>query len=273
MKVEQLIRGKRTFNHKTNMIEYLKRRGLKENTKVFCFNSRDEHIRRALKKFGWVENSHISSILFDLKWSYNDLENDYANLMEGQYYNHFQNNKELTMKSGLIENIRGCADYGSDFWTFFPRAYDLGHINQMKEFQEDFERTALINLIKKHWKYIKLKADAHVIMKIKEKFKTKQEKKQKEGIIDIFKKKRIIKNDCYSESKTRKDFIIYVSLIEMALSCVRTLVHQHKDVAEADTFYCMSQLNTKARNAVLEYSKFVPPYDEIPLTTRVIHKI
>ena len=269
MKVEQLIRGKKTYNHKTNMAEYLKRRGLKENTKVFCFNSRDEYIRRALKRFGWVENPHLNSFLFDFKWTYLDTEVDYANLMDGQFFNHFQNNKELTTKSGLIENVRSCAEHGTGFWSFFPRAYDLGHINQMKEFQEDFERTALMNLLKKHWQYIKSKADPLMIRKIKEKFRLKQEKLAKEGIIDIFKKKKLYKNVQYAEEFTNKNFVVYLSLLETALSCARTLVHQHKNVAEADTFFCLSQLNERAKSALLTYSKFNPPYDNIPLATRV----
>jgi len=265
MKVEQLIRGKKTFNHGVNMSEYLKRRGLKENTKVFCFNSRDEHIKRALKRFGWVENPHPSSFLFDLKWTYTDVEADYADMMDGQYFNHFPNNKELTMKSGLIENIRASVEHGNDFLSFFPRAYDLGHINQIPEFQEDFERTALVNLLKKHWQYIKAKADPGLILKAKEKFRMKQERKEQEKarVIDIFKKKKIMKVRNYQAEVARKDFVVHLSLLETAVNCARTFVHQHQNIAEADTFFALSQLNGKTKAALLAYSQFSGSYDEI----------
>ena len=263
MKVEQLIRGKKTFNHSVNMSEYLKRRGLKENTKVFCFNSRDEHIKRALKKFGWVENQNPASFLYDFKWTYTDVEADYANMMEGQYFNHFPNNKELTMKSGLIENVRANNEHGNDFWDFFPRAYDLGHPNQMSEFQEDYERTALVNLIKKHWQYIKAKADPKMVQKAKEKFTLKQEKKAQVRLIDIFKKKKIMKVRNYQEEEMRKDFVVHLFLLETAVNCARTFVHQHQNIAEADTFFALSQLNAKTKTALLAYSQYSLPYEEI----------
>jgi len=270
LKVEQLIKGKKTFNHRANMNEYLKRRGLKENSKVFCFNSRDEHIKRALKKFGWIENPHPNSFLFDLKWTYTDVETDYPNLMDGQYYNHFANNKELTMKSGLIENVRSCMEHGSDFWTFFPRAYDLGHINQMKEFQEDFERTTVTNLIKKHWEYIKMRIDKDTILGIKEKFRKKEEKIAAERLIDIFEKKKTLKIRDYKAVDQRKDFVMNLGIIDTAINCARTLVHQHINVAEADNFFVLSQLTDRIKKALMSCSELTPPYEDLPLSIKVI---
>ncbi len=82
-KIEQTIKGKGRFDHRGDMMDYLRKRGLKENVKVFCFNSRDEHIKRALKKLGWIENPTAGSMLFDLKWTYTDVDSDYGTLMDG----------------------------------------------------------------------------------------------------------------------------------------------------------------------------------------------
>jgi hypothetical protein len=54
------------------MQDYLKRLNLDENSKVFCFNSQDDHIRRFLLRHNWVENLNSNSLLYDLKWTYTE---------------------------------------------------------------------------------------------------------------------------------------------------------------------------------------------------------
>ncbi len=56
--IENLIKkNKNRFaNHQQTMQEYNKRLGVPENTKIFQYNSQDDHIKRALLKLGWVEN-------------------------------------------------------------------------------------------------------------------------------------------------------------------------------------------------------------------------
>lgn len=72
------------MDHRSCMQEYLRKRGFNnEQLRVFCFNSRDDHIKRALKNFGWIENPTMTSTFYDLKWTYNDTEQDYATLSEG----------------------------------------------------------------------------------------------------------------------------------------------------------------------------------------------
>ena len=63
------------------------------------FNSRDFHIRRALLKGGWVENKVQSSMFHNLKYSYKDEPVDYKIMRDGMFFNHFENNREITTKS------------------------------------------------------------------------------------------------------------------------------------------------------------------------------
>lgn len=69
-------------------------------------NSRDQHIREALIKKGWIELQDISDGFYHLKWVYSDNSNDYANLSHSQLFNHFYNNQELTNKNNLRKNIK-----------------------------------------------------------------------------------------------------------------------------------------------------------------------
>ncbi len=46
-------------------------------------NSQDNHIKRALLRHGWIDNKLYNSPIFDLKWTYNDCEDDYKQLKPG----------------------------------------------------------------------------------------------------------------------------------------------------------------------------------------------
>ncbi len=69
-------------------------------------NSRDQHIREALIKRGWIELHDISDSFYHLKWVYSDNSNDYSNLNSNQLFNHFYNNQELTNKNNLRKNVK-----------------------------------------------------------------------------------------------------------------------------------------------------------------------
>jgi tubulin monoglycylase TTLL3/8 len=131
------------------MNEYIRRQGLEENTKIFILTGQHDFIRRALKRRGWTENKNSSSTAYHLKWCYNDSDYDYKVLKPEQFYNHFQNNRELTTKSGLLKNLRNVTDFKVNVDTFFPRCYDLGDGVQVKELIKDFYQTAVFNVIKK----------------------------------------------------------------------------------------------------------------------------
>lgn len=146
--VDKLLRNKTTYDLKSLMAEYLKRLGLPEDTKVFAFSGQDEHIRQTLKERGWVENRTAGSNAFHLKWVYTDNESDYKTLLPGQKFNHFPNNREITTKSGLCQNLNSVSSVDIRVETFFPRCFDLGEAKQVKAFIKDYERSALIGIVK-----------------------------------------------------------------------------------------------------------------------------
>jgi len=128
------------------MNEYLKRKQLSETTKVFVGGA--DHIKRALVKKGWVENKNPSSIAFHLKWTISDSDNDYKQLLPGQLFNHFFNNRQLTTKSGLLKNMRNVSEYGVNPQKIFPRCYDLGDSVQLQEFISDYNQTAVFSILR-----------------------------------------------------------------------------------------------------------------------------
>jgi Tubulin-tyrosine ligase family/IQ calmodulin-binding motif len=147
--LNQLLINKNS-DFKSLMQEYLRRQCLNENTKVFIISGQYEYLRKVLISKGWVENTHTTSQAYDLKWSYNDSDQDYKYLKAGQFFNHFPNNRELTTKSGLHKNLRGVTDYGTNIDEFYPRTYDLGDTVQIQEFQKDYIRTSAFNIVKNY---------------------------------------------------------------------------------------------------------------------------
>lgn len=272
--LEYVLRTKFTNNHKANMEEYLKKVGLQDNTKVFCCNTQDSYVRRALLSFGWYENKNINSFFFDLKWVYIDDENDYKFLIEGQYYNHFQNNKELTTKIGLTNNMKEYCEYGVNFDEFYPRCYDLGNNKEMNEFIMDFENTNMMILLKKHIKYFKKKCPMK-IKQVKDQLINKETKKKNANEKDIlwkrFRKKpqNIIKNSCYQEDEKNKDFLVNINLLQIAIHYYKTLYHQIINFIDEGKHYDLNKIDRKFKEELMEYSKVNCPYESIPLTNRV----
>ena len=145
--LNQLLNNKNS-DFKSLMQEYLRRQGLSDSAKVFIINGPYEFLRKVLLAKGWVENTHPSSQAYDLKWTYTDTDQDYKFLKSGQFYNHFPGNRELTTKSGLLKNLRAVVEFGSNIDEFYPRSYDLGDNVQIQEFQQDYTRTCVLNIIK-----------------------------------------------------------------------------------------------------------------------------
>ncbi|CAD8123274.1 unnamed protein product [Paramecium sonneborni] len=164
--VESLVKNKTYFNHRSLMNDYLKRQNISIATKVFCFNSQDEYIRRCLQRHGWLETPSNQQI-FDLKWVYTENTDDFKTLLDGQFYNHFSNTKELTTKSCLLANFKNQCEYGYDTSTFFPRAFDLGNAIDREDFLKEYERTAVTIILKKAISALRLKRK-NEMKKIKE---------------------------------------------------------------------------------------------------------
>ena len=273
--LEYVLRTKFSNSHKTNMEEYIKKVGLSENTKVFCCNTQDEHMRRALLNFGWYENKNINSFFFDLKWVYMDNENDYKFLIDGQFYNHFQNNKELTTKIGLTNNLKDFCEYGIYFDQFYPRCYDLGNNKDMIEFTADYEHTNMMILLKKHIKYFKMKRK-EIIKEINKELIIKEEKQkvknQKEIMIKMIRRKpkNIFKACSYNEDTKKKDFLVNIHLIHIAICYFKTLYRQIKNYIDEGKHYDLSTIDKKFKLELMNYSKTSPPY-EVVFDTEKVH--
>lgn len=231
-------------------------------------------MRRALLNFGWYENKNSNSSFFDLKWLYMDNESDYKGLIDGQYYNHFQNNKELTTKIGLTNNLKEFCEYGANFDQFYPRCYDLGNNKELMEFTADFEHTNMMILLKKHIRYFKSRINylKEIKHEIKKKVEHKKTRNDKEIIMRMNRKKpkHIFKAACFNENVKNKDFIINMNLMQIAVCYYKTLYHQIKTfIDEGKHYYDLSTIDKKFKEELMNYSKLNPPYDPIPESEKV----
>lgn len=66
-------------------------------------------------------------------------------LAQGQLCNHFPRTQALTTKLGLSKSLQK-----ANASMFFPRCYDFTDRGQMLEFAKDFNRTGVLNVLKKH---------------------------------------------------------------------------------------------------------------------------
>ena len=81
-----------------------------EKNGIIHFNSPDVHISRWLSKYCQWGIVHSPAVvakveMLHLKWIVQDRPIDYETLLPHQYFNHFQNNKEITSKSFLKKNL------------------------------------------------------------------------------------------------------------------------------------------------------------------------
>ena len=232
----------------------------KPRANQFTYNSQDEHIRRALKKFGWVESSSSSSIS-QFNWVYTDQEAHYRTLREGQYYNHIPNNRELTTKNGLMNNFRTCLQPGLEIEQFFPRCYDVGNIEHSREFREDYERTALTILIRKLWKHCKLRIDSARLSRIKTKHQSWEEKNS-DGERPKRKSKRL-KVLVLVEDQKDPDFVVQSVLLELAILSAKAIIEQQTEVVESISYYSLPKLDKGTRKQLIHYSRLNPPYTDL----------
>lgn len=66
--------------------------------------------------------------------------------------NHFRNSHVLTTKEGLRSTLYQHAPPEIRVTKFYPRTYDLH--SELEEFEMDFNRTALLNLLRKYMVFI-----------------------------------------------------------------------------------------------------------------------
>lgn len=119
---------------------------------VFQSNGRDTYFKRAaLRKEGiWLENPVSSSYFYTVKWDYGDTNLVYDRMKPHQFVNHFPDTRELTTKQGITKNLNQVTDIETDVNSFFPRSYDLSDRREVDLWVQDFNQTAILNIIQKH---------------------------------------------------------------------------------------------------------------------------
>ena len=116
---------------------------------VFQSNGRDTYFKRAaLRKEGiWLENPVSSSYFYTVKWDYGDTNLVYDRMKPHQFVNHFPDTRELTTKQGLTKNLNQVTEIGTDVNSFFPRSYDLSERREVDLWVQDFNQTAILNIV------------------------------------------------------------------------------------------------------------------------------
>ncbi|CAD8203666.1 unnamed protein product [Paramecium pentaurelia] len=260
--VEPLVKNTAYFSNRSLMNDYLKRQNITLATKMFCFNSQDEYVRRCLQRHGWLEIS-CNQQIFDLKWVYTENPDDYKILQDGQFYNHFSNTKELTTKSCLLSNFKNQCEYGYDTSTFFPRAFDLGNITDREDFIKEYERTAVTIILKKAIIALKLKRK-NEMKKIKEVIFQEWKKKEDNLKIRRIEMKKTVKRkykNIYTaqelqDSSQASDIKFDCSIMSEVLSRLSDMKRQMKDGFYDDKNFELShQYISKSRINIILYSQ------------------
>lgn len=213
------------------MRTYLKRQGIEDEDKiVFIINSRDTYVKRAALQRGWLENPISNSVFFDLKWDYNDNPSEYSNLKPSQFYNHFPDGRELTTKQGLNKNINSITSHCIDVYQFYPRCYDLSDVRQIDSFIEDFNRTGVLSVIKKHARMFKGKYGD----KIKEALE--EDRKIIENMYNYENKKKLKKKFSAITNDETLGWI-NINLLTCAIFYAKNLLNDILEKCEGDEFF------------------------------------
>jgi len=88
------------------------------------------------------------------------VKTEYNNLRTFQFYNHFSNSRELTTKQGLNKNLYSILAHDKNVYEWYPRSYDLSDQRQIEAFIDDFKRTAILGLLKKHARLFKERVES-----------------------------------------------------------------------------------------------------------------
>lgn len=135
-----LVQKKCDLRGITDLAVWKKKQNIDESTKVFVVVDGYPDIRKALKKRGWVANKQRHSVCFDFKWTLKHTDIDYQNLQDNQIVNHFENNSQITTKSGLCRNLHNLVWHSNvDIDTFYPRCYNATDPIEMDDFKQDFK--------------------------------------------------------------------------------------------------------------------------------------
>ena len=131
--------------HNEAMATFRQRRGL-DQRKIAAVCGGNKTARETLWEHDCQEcpEGDLETTNFDVRWTINHNDINFAELRPNQMCNHFPNSGiEVGSKVGLARNLRSLEWFDKiDMHTFFPRMYNLANPWEMQDFVEDFIFTA-----------------------------------------------------------------------------------------------------------------------------------
>lgn len=222
--------------------------------------------------------------LVSLKYITQDKDDDYKNLLDDQYINHFQNNKEITSKSFLTMNLKNHLSSELPTHSFFPRSYDFSSPEQVKYFKMDFFTTVLLEILKEQINYFKKAIGERIFHeqvhtsylkytgKDKEKGELKGDQNKFNRKIFLYKEYGVnefmeISPHCqeftFSESvEIQKKMVTNPYLLDECLDFYRCLYQQLTSTQEKKDFFSINSFSRSSLKRIYKFSRYSPPYSK-----------
>jgi len=90
-----------------------------------------------------------------MKWVKDAKGEDFENLLEDQYMNHYKGTNALTSRYKICEKFENYFEGLISPEVYFPRSYHFFKKSKIDEFKRDYFTSMLITLVKKHIIYFK----------------------------------------------------------------------------------------------------------------------
>jgi len=204
----------------------------------------------------------------NMKWLAQDKDSDYSGLLEDQYINHFQNNKEITSKSFLNTNLNNYIESEIVIEDFYPKCYDFSFPDQLVYFKSEYFATVLFIILKKHIIYFRQKLGADGIAQIDALYQEVLQKEDRRR--DKLTQKIHTWGNIYMRAEEQDpNFIIDIILVEFCLSYFDSLYRQIMETEDQDNYFPVAKYGRDLLKKFYRYSQLNPPYEECKLEERL----
>lgn len=159
-----------------------------------------------------------------------DQPQDYSStfLRPWQLFNHFQNNTEITTKSGLCRTLYNNTSPQMKTDRWFPRCYDLSQAGQTDDLVDDYLRTAAQIIVKKHYKLFKWAAGTQMKEAEAAANRLRERKSKGEGLYNYQEIKSNLYWEFIQQSPGPDTVLVNVRLLERAMKfCKQLLKNEH----------------------------------------------
>ena len=252
------------------MGDYLKKYKFTEDTKIYSFNSTDNHIKIELQRLGYKQrqlpqgssNVDDEKMYFNMKYTFQDKELDYQSLHSEQWYNHFRNNKEMTTKSYLNTNLNNFVEFAAEIDNFFPRCYDFASNKEIGYLKNDYYEQMLFQLLRNHIRYFKRKRP-EFMKNIKGIVKQKIVNKNQSTRQNLYHNTYPFTPKVYFEFEQDPNFQASFVLVENFMMYMKSLCRQIYSVEDHVTFYGITRYDKGTIEMLMKYSKIKKDYNLI----------